>query len=549
MSMASRGDSQRPLFPMRFEAGDRGGQIVVVDSDFRKLATGVGSLDMKLEAGLYKARFKSGDRIHDELFEVPGDQKEIRAPRLEFSSPIPLGGFAGHHEYQEGPARAVVSGPADAHLGFGAEILVFVRDSRHPRGLVVAETPCWEGLCLRTGAGEVLVDVAFAGRTNAADGWAAIKLVVDPGVYFLARPEQSKSDILWEIPVVACQDWCTGVFLDAIDQAGSGTDHGDSRIADLDGAAVTMSRMDSALVLDERMARLTELARQGLASGQPAIAEDDLLQMLDEKADFPMLGLFAAHLLLARPEKDWGLIAIIAGNLDRWLSSGHPDVDVLFRACAPHVAVQRSSVEAQRWPPMLAASWDLESELTNGRLVRDEETVACVDQYRSSGGIWTSLRRPRVIPSLPAVDPFDAAAPASPVRRLATKSLLKVVRHIAGPDRATLGDSVWTSIDGFGEFLEEAIRGPELDVPELWRKIRDGLRRPNPDHTPFQQALRRRILDLLDSAEDGDLDIPELAQQFGLSAAAAWRACRQVYTMARRAHEEAVRVDEPELMG
>ena len=544
-----RGDGLPQVFPIRFQAGDRGSQIVVVDSDFRKLATGVGSLNMNLEPGLYKARFKSGDRIHDELFEVPGDRKEIRAPRLEFSSPIPLSGFAGHHEYQEGPARAVVSGPADAQLGAGAEILVFVRDSQHPRGEIVADAPCWDGLCLRSITGEVLLEVAGTGRANPADGWAAVKVVVDPGVYLLARPERSNSNTVWEIPVVACQDWCTGVFLDAVDPLEPDADRGKARYADLDGAAVTMSHMGGGAALNEQMARLTELARQGLASGQPAISESDLREMLDGKAEFPMLGLYAAHLLLARPEKDWRLIAIIAGNLDRWLSSGHPDVDVLCRACAPHFPVERSSVVANRWPPMLAASWDLDATLQADGLARDEETVAYIDQYRSSGGIWTSLRRPRAIPSLPAVDPFDAATPSSPVRRLATKSLLKVVRHIAGPDRATLGDSVWTSIDGFGEFLEEAIRGPELDVPDLWRKIRDGLRQPHPDHTPFQQALRRRVLDLLDAAEDDDLDIPELAQQFGLSAAAAWRACRQVYTMARRAHEEAVRADEPELMG
>src|SRR5882762_1826117 len=81
-------------------AADGGTEIVVIDASFRKIATAIGRLELLLALGLYKARFKAGDRIADTLFEVAGSPVVVRGDILEFSSPIPLADTSTNHEYQ-----------------------------------------------------------------------------------------------------------------------------------------------------------------------------------------------------------------------------------------------------------------------------------------------------------------------------------------------------------------------------------------------------------------------------------------------------------------
>jgi hypothetical protein len=49
---------------------------------------------------------------------------------------------------------------------------------------------------------------------------------------------------------------------------------------------------------------------------------------------------------------------------------------------------------------------------------------------------------------------------------------------------------------------------------DAWKGLSGGLRRPFQTHTPFQQALRRRILDALEDPSETSINIEELARQF-----------------------------------
>jgi len=63
MSESTQTAATEPTVAVSIVAADRGTQIVVIDASFGQLALGVGRLQLSLARGIYKARFKVGDRI------------------------------------------------------------------------------------------------------------------------------------------------------------------------------------------------------------------------------------------------------------------------------------------------------------------------------------------------------------------------------------------------------------------------------------------------------------------------------------------------------
>lgn len=125
--------------------------------------------------------------------------------------------------------------------------------------------------------------------------------------------------------MVVSEGWQTQVFLFRR-TFGKGEE---SRRPDLSEASVLMGRTGSGFYPDRDDERWTELARLALAGNRKAMpSRDDLREMLVHKFEDPMLGIYAAHLLLREPEIRVDLLEIVLGNLFSMLGE-HPDVQAL----------------------------------------------------------------------------------------------------------------------------------------------------------------------------------------------------------------------------
>jgi hypothetical protein len=466
-------------------AADAGTRILIFDASFQPVGTGVGRLTLPLDGGIYKARFEAGDRLADVLFEVGDAPITVNGPALYFSSPIPLSNTSTNHEYQYYPSRDLASKPPLAAPGNGGQVFVFARDSRQEHNKPPPGAPQWQGLRIRNAKHESVFDIDPNGILAPESGFASVKLELDPGLYFLEQPDCAHPDMVLKLPFVVCEGWCTHVYIDSKNSCKPDSPttpvHEVFRVFDLAGAAMVMLRVNASTQLDEDVARLSEIARQGLMHSQEAVSEQELEEMLDGKREFPMLGLYAAHVLLARPEKNWEKVARIAQHLQRWLGNGHPDVNVLLGLCARH-GIALNAPPSSVWPPLLATSWDLavandiEPDNLEGR--GDWQR-----QYRIGGSMWSCLYAPKRLAELSASRAVRTTSFRAPPVFKASD-----IVHAAGAVLAAIPH---------GTVMEAAAEA--LD----WKhKLIVALQRPDPESPPFEQAVRRRVLDLLGDADE-----------------------------------------------
>jgi len=493
-------ENSETLVPVSIDTPDLGSHIEVFDGSFRPLASGVGSLTLMLPNGYYKARFKAGDRSADLLFEVEDTPVALQGPALKFSSPIPLTNTSNNHEFQYGPSRDLASKPPIAALGIGGGVFIFARDSKQQYQQPPAGPAQWQGLCISNSKHVHVFDVDSNSNDSIvpSNGFASVKLDLDPGLYFLEQPDCVHPQMVLKLPFVVCEGWCTHIYVDSKDACQPGSPsmpaNATQRVLDLGGAAMVMLRLGASPHLDEEVARLSEIARQGLMRSVEAVSARELDEMLEGRREFPMLGLYAAHVMLGRPEPDWIKVGRITQHLERWLGSRHPDVDVLLALCARHGLATRAPT-LTLWPPLLAATWEL--AIANG--IKPGDFDARGDwqrQYRVGGSMWSCLYAPKHLADLAAG------------RRARKPSLL-------GPGRKS-GEIVEAA-----KSILEAMPQLASDPSASWkRNLTTALKNPDPDRPPFEQAVRRRVLDLLDDEHEnvslGDIGrhVDSLAQQF-----------------------------------
>jgi hypothetical protein len=466
-------------------AADAGTRVLVFDASFQPVASGVGRLTLQLGEGIYKARFEAGDRMADVLFEVVDAPFTVPGPALYFSSPIPLNNTSTNHEYHYYPSRDLASKPPHASPGKGGQVFVFARDSRQEYNKPPPGPPQWQGLCVRDAKHVNVFDIDSNGITAPQNGFASAKVELNPGLYFLEQPDCAHPDMVLKLPFVVCEGWCTHIYVDSKNSckpdSPTAPANDQQRVLDLAGAAMVMLRLNASTQLDEDVARLSEIARQGLMHSQEAVSAQELEEMLEGKREFPMLGLYAAHVLLARDEKNWDKVARIAQHLQRWLGNGHPDVNVLLALCARH-GIPSNHAPSNVWPPLLATSWDL--AIAND--VEPDHVEGRGDwqrQYRIGGSMWSCLFAPKRLAELAA-----GRAVRKPSFRAPPVFKASDLVHAAGAVLAAIPH---------GTVMEEAAEA--LD----WKhKLIVALQKPDPESSPFAQAVRRRVLDLLGDADE-----------------------------------------------
>lgn len=329
---------------LEVRAGNPATEIFVSDSSFRRIGKGVDSLDLEVPPGYYKVRYRIGTSQRDELIEVPASDEPVRieGKPVAYESAAP---FAPTSAPVAGDARVAAEISKRVHRGFGAgsRLMVFARDLDR-RG----PSP-GEGLSLLALDGERLADLSDGDQSE--DGsCGGLSVELSPGTYRL-RVDTSPLGV-YEMFLVASPGWQTQVFLLA-DDFPAGGDR--VRRASLRSASVLMARPERGFDPAADDLRLADLARIALRAGRDIASRSDHEAMQYGKFEDPMLGIYAAHLLLLAPRPDHGLIDVIAGNLEGIVGS-HADVEVLQLRSGGTGSEEELQLET---PPMLKSSWDL----------------------------------------------------------------------------------------------------------------------------------------------------------------------------------------------
>lgn len=356
--------------PVLINAADPGAEIMVLDSAFSRLFNGVGKVKANLPPGLYKAKFLAGDAVGEQIFEVPAinlaksEPIRINQGPLQFKTPAPLAMTLGTEEVHMNAARRLSSVVAlNLATGTGpGQIFVFIRDQTakesSPRQRYV-----WAGVSIvdANGANVIRFDEIGEGGTNSADGICGMTVAVDAGAYRLLV--DTASGIPLEMMLYVAAGWQTQVFLDVRNDVALGIREGARRSrktsqfrrASLEGASIFMGR--HGFEPNSARLRLSETARQALGRERRLLGNDSQLklllpQMLDNKFEDPMLGIYALHFLLLEQEPDISLIRTVIFNLENIGLRDHPDT----RACK--LALDPNWQNAPfTCPPMLSASW------------------------------------------------------------------------------------------------------------------------------------------------------------------------------------------------
>lgn len=271
----------------------------------------------------------------------------------------------------------------DLNLGTGSQLFVFTSvytDRQH----FSSNGPA-TGLTLRDNNDKILLDfeqASVSGNDNANKPWAACAFNITPGIYSLCL--ETATGCIYKQTIVASTGWQTQVFLQPLNYGMEGND--DSR-ADLVNSALFMSRIGEgfnpgsmALPIDKDF-RLTEQIRQALINRKNVIGTDMLGSLFSGKFDNPMLGIYAAHLLLLNKDFVYSELKTLINNLRTLLGSNHPDVEAIA------LKIGMTSDHVFKTFPMLARSWAfvLEASAINPSII-PVDSIA----YENAGEFWNA---------------------------------------------------------------------------------------------------------------------------------------------------------------
>jgi hypothetical protein len=406
-------ESTTETLPLAIQTGDSQSEILVLDSKGRLLIRGFGpDCTFQLEPGIYRVKVLTGTASQEQPVVLTAP-RILRFGPIDFASAAPLAGTSTSHEYH---VQAADQESRKVHVTEGTDSSLFflVRNWTAPGSQSqqrVSNNPA-EGLSLHAagpGADRKICDFVGAGVTSPpGDPWTACTVAVNPGVYELQLVLPA-GEILRQ-PVVASRGWQTQSFLFVRQYVGP---EGPAWRADLARTSVLLTGVHGGFNPNEAILRVAELARQRLArrtldeqadNTTRPLLPDEMRKLLREKFDNPMLGIYAAHLMLLERSLDLALFRDVVGNL-RSMLPGHPDVDALALR-----AQFNSAPGVFENPPMLSRSWFLitEASVDHPDLVSDWLAQRSVGNVLTQGA-WHVLRAEE----LSAADAVDIPRPST----------------------------------------------------------------------------------------------------------------------------------------
>ena len=384
---------------VRIEARDMLAHIEVLDKHLHTQAAGVGELSLKLPAGRYTARFRLGDALLEEPFQVLSAPLTVRCPHpLRFSSPVPLPDTATTHEYQSGPADHLIQQArlADGTAHTPGQLLVFVRASQHaPGGTDSDLDEAMTRLTLHDERHQALL--LDQDDRDAPSGWRFLRASPQAGTHWLSWRESAAAEVrTLEIPVHVAQGQTTQVFVDCeVRDTPRLPGEGRVRLRLADASIVAWPHAHVPPLHSPQM-RLIDSLRSRLAS-PPTGDAAALLDKAEALADVsPQAALYAIGLCLRQGTVDWQRVRDIAQTglaQAAFTPPGPPDLLALVAIAERQLGLPLSVAMPLSEAPQMAFVWDLAEVWPTGELL---DTALCrlETHLRVSGGLQATFVRP-----------------------------------------------------------------------------------------------------------------------------------------------------------
>ncbi len=496
---------------VRIETQDDLAHIEVLDKHLHTVATGVGDLIVKLSAGRYTARFRLGDALLEEPFQVLSAPLVVRCPqRLRFSSPVPLPDTATTHEYQSGPADHLIQQArlADATPRTPGQLLVFVRASQHaPGGRDADVDEAMTRLTLRDAQHQALP--LDQDDRDAPSGWRFLRASPWEGVHWLSwRDSDALEARSLEIPVHVADGQTTQVFVDCelrdtLRLPGEGRVR--LRLAEASIVSWPHARLPA---LQAPEMRLIDSLRSRLAS--PLVGDATALvdKAVGLAAVSPQAALYAIGLCLRQGNVDWQQVLGIA------------------RAALAQAAAQAA--------PMSAAALKAPFAYRPG----PPDLFALVAIAEKQLGQPISIALPlSEAPQMAFVWDLAEAWPTGELLELALCRLETHLRVSGGLQATFVRPNGWQLPDEVS--LQMAT---PLAAPEDWAALVPALKRLGPQMTPLQGVIRGRIIAQV--TEHGRFDAAQLDLQGRIDAVDVRHALNGLYQLTSETAPPSVTVEE-----
>lgn len=389
----SRAASLRAKTSVRFVAEDPGALIRVLDRRHALQHEAVGNLRCELAEGCYTARFRIGDEMQDQSFEVVDGYVRslpsaadrlptatLTQPKLRFSSPIPMPETSDDRLDR----RRALSGLSLAVRNHDpldeGTLLIVVRHglSDNPDALQDALT-----LVRLDDIGEA--HPLEVRRLKGSDLFLA-NFIVRTGTYLLGVKRTSGYRSYWQqIVLNAVSGWRTEVYMETVADRRGGWD------LDIERAGILIVPIDDPPAFDSEQARLTEVARLALLEGRIGVNDEVLSALLDKKICAPMLALFTAYAIAKQDDFDRQTLWTLCANIDEQWPGGAADTQMLRARCtAPEVpAPELSPSPVENAVPCIAQAWDIPGRLDTTFDVPSSIAYSTVGLWRIPSELWT----------------------------------------------------------------------------------------------------------------------------------------------------------------
>lgn len=387
-------------------------ELTIVDARYAIRAHGLGELQCDLPRGLYTIRSRAGDKTQEKMVRVRDEPLTV-----DFRVPVPPPDRTRTHEVMEAAcAQVVAAAPALTPNPTARVVLALRATNVKERALLPPQSAQGFQLLSRTSTNPIEFGTLPPAQT--LSGHTVWAVGVREGWYELSVPGDAGSKVC--LPLFVTPRFLPTIIVDVPERS---TSTGEVRL-DLDRLLVSYDTRSLENFRDENRMRAMELARRSLVLGRNMLTPALMKVFFDQKHKDPILGLFAAYLLLADPDGQKYFEEVVHNTGAILKYPQHPDL-VIARALGRQKGWWKRDAEAGDdqplvAPPLLRASWDGMLTLKD----RSAEVVA-TDKLRAiastliRSSVWVLWR-----PSSTGSGKTEAVAPRSSKRKGSPDALL-----------------------------------------------------------------------------------------------------------------------------
>ena len=335
-------------------------------------------------------RVENGATPFEKVIHVPpGDRAKVSYPvdkRPQTFSAGVVYGSSSLHGYTGGFTRHLSQTEAAKKHGTGSRLVVLASRPDETQGT----TPItFRSVRLLDASGKFLDDLAKSSLTetpNTGNLAAAYAAEVDPGGLVLEWKDQStKAAACSRQPLWLPAGYVMLIFLTV--PAGRSTPV-------MSSASIHLASLEAGFEPHAPSASAAECALDSLRTGRQLLSEARLQKdLLAEKFQNPMLGIYGAHMILQRTmpaSEKASILDEVLGNLEK-LVPGSPDVCAL-RLMANRLLGASYPVALCNWPPMIRLGYVAYREADYaqpGAFIGDKSVADRIRTGLASGGVWT----------------------------------------------------------------------------------------------------------------------------------------------------------------